>query len=147
VSASDWRRDPARPSILFRGPLTTDEDCMPEVHASESDLGALLTERFPYAFPRLLIFRRNVVNVETRDGWRARAGVKGQSDYYVMGARVHVEIETKLLQGKWYKQQIAWRDRCAALDIPYLIARPAKGETSEQTVTRWLEEIGALVSC
>jgi hypothetical protein len=112
---------------------------------SEFDLGAALCLAFPARFPRLMIFRRNIVNVESRDGWRARAGVRGQADYYVMGAGVHLEIETKLHRHRWYAQQLAWRDRCAALGVPYLEARALAGEDPDVTVARWLDEIGALL--
>ena len=72
--------------------------------------------------------------------------MKGQADYYVMGQRTHVEVETKLLKGRWYSQQIAWRERCAALRIDYLIARPLHNEEPMQTVTRWIGEIAALAN-
>ena len=112
---------------------------------SESDLGALLCLAFPARFPRLLIFRRNIVNAETRDGWRARAGIRGQSDYYVMGEGVHIEIETKSARHKWYSQQLAWRKRCEELGVPYLEARALPDEEPDVTVARWLDEIGALM--
>ncbi len=112
---------------------------------SEADLGAMLCLAFPSRFPRLLIFRRNIVNVETKEGWRARAGIRGQADYYVMGAGVHIEVETKAHRHKWYEAQLAWRARCAELGVPYLEARAVKGEEPEQTVQRWLDEIAALV--
>jgi hypothetical protein len=113
--------------------------------ALESDLGALLCLAFPVAFPSLLIFRRQILNVETKEGWRARAGVKGQADYYVMGKRVHVEVETKNVAAKWYAQQVAWRARCAALEIPYLVARARMYEEPDVTVARWIEEIRGLI--
>jgi hypothetical protein len=113
---------------------------------SEADLGAALVLAFPSAFPRLMIFRRQILNVETKDGWRARAGVRGQADYYVMGHRTHVEVETKLPRGKWYAEQIAWRTRCTDLGIPYLIAQPRLHEEPDVTVQRWLLELRELVA-
>jgi hypothetical protein len=110
----------------------------------EADLGTMLCLAFPVAFPRLLIFRRQILNVETAGGWRARAGVRGQADYYVMGPRCHVEVETKAARPKWYKEQIAWRDRCVELGIPYLIARAKAHEDPEVTVARWLDELRQL---
>jgi hypothetical protein len=114
---------------------------------SEADLGAMLCLAFPGVFPRLRIFRRTVLNVETVDGWRARAGVKGQADYYIMGKRVHVEVETKAIPraSKWYKEQLAWRALCSQLEIPYLIARALPGETPDETVAKWLVELVPLV--
>ena len=112
---------------------------------TESDLGAMLCEAFPYAFPKLLIFRRNIVNTQSVDGYRARAGVKGQADYYIMGARIHVEVETKSASHKWYREQIQWRSRCQALGIPYLVARALPHEPPGDTVSRWLAEIRALI--
>lgn len=113
---------------------------------NESDLGALLTERFPYRFPHLQIDRRNILNVETSGGWRARNGKRGQADYFVYGPRVHVEVETKAARPKWYKEQLAWRALCQRLEIPYLIARALPGEEPEATVARWLEELRVLCS-
>lgn len=113
---------------------------------SEADLGLALSLAFPYRFPRLLIERRNILNVETRDGWRARSGKKGQADYFVSGRGVHIEIETKAAKHKWYAQQVAWRKRCGDLGIPYLVARALPGEDPDVTVARWLDEIEAMVS-
>ena len=110
----------------------------------ELDLGAILTERLPYALPDVLIFRRSILNVETKGGWRARAGVPGQADYYAVtrGGR-HVELETTAARGRLRPAQEAWRARCEALAIPYRVLRAAPGEAPEATVARWIEEIRA----
>ena len=111
----------------------------------ELDLGAALQVAFPYAFPRLMIQRRNIVNVETKAGWIARAGIRGQADFYIMGAGVHVEVETKSAKPKWYAAQVAWRDRCASLGIPYVALRALPKEAPDVTITRWLEELRCIL--
>jgi hypothetical protein len=102
--------------------------------------------RVPFVFPHVHVFRRQIVNVETKEGWRARAGIKGQADYYaIIDGGGHVEIETKAWKHKFYPEQIAWRKFCEDNRIPYMAPTARKGEEPEATVDRWIAELGELV--
>jgi hypothetical protein len=118
----------------------------PKPLASEGDLLSMLMQAVPYAIPDALIFRRPIINARTDQGWRARAGVRGQADaYMVMAGGRHIEIETKAAVHKWYPQQRAWRARCEELRIPYLMLRAGPGEAPADTVERWIAEIKAIL--
>ena len=117
----------------------------PLKHLTETQLLYKMLEAAPFALPGMRIFRRNIVNVETKGGWRARAGIKGQSDAYAIcrGGRI-IEIETKARTGRLSREQKAWRDFCLEWEIPYLTLIEKKGESPDETVLRWLAEIRAL---
>lgn len=114
---------------------------------SETDALHAFIEQVPFALPDVRVFRRTIVNVETKDGWRARSGIPGQADAYalVRGGR-HVEIETKSATHKLEPAQIAWRAYCASFAIPYMQPRVAKGETMEETVQRWIDELRSVLA-
>ena len=124
-------------------PVATGE----EWQMNETDLLHLFIKRAPFALPYLRVFRRNVLNVETKQGFRARNGIKGQADAYaiVHGGR-HVEIETKAARGVMAEQQKAWRAFCQTFDVPHLVLRARPAEPPGETVNRWIEEMRAVVA-
>lgn len=108
----------------------------------ESTLQAAFLLRAPERFPdELRLFRRNVV-VAQRGGRNVRAGIAGQSDLYayVRGGRC-LEIELKGLRTPVSPEQRAWAAWCESWGVPHLLLRAAKGETTEQTVERWCDEL------
>lgn len=110
---------------------------------NETDLLHVMIERVPFAIPDARMFRRNIINVTaTAQGrtWRARNGVVGQADAYVLlrGGR-HVEVETKAATGTMREAQLKWQSFCRAFRIPHLELRAEKNETPEATVERWVE--------
>ncbi len=113
---------------------------------NETDLLHLFIERVPFALRDVRVFRRNIINVETVHGFRARNGIKGQSDAYalVRGGRV-VELETKAARGVMRKAQIAWREWCLIWEIPHLVLRAEKGELPSDTVVRWIAKLEGVI--
>jgi len=113
---------------------------------NETDLLHLFIERVPHSLPDVRVFRRNIINVETVHGFRARNGVKGQADAYaiVRGGRC-VEIETKAARGVLQQAQRNWRAFCASFGVPHLVLRAAKGEEPSATVGRCIAELQAVV--
>jgi hypothetical protein len=116
---------------------------------TENQLLAKLLEAAPFALPNLRLFRRQVLHVEAigRDGHRFRvaAAAKGQCDAYALlrGGRC-IEIEAKARAGRLRPDQEAWRDFCRAWEIPWLMLKQEKGETGDETIVRWLVEVGTL---
>jgi hypothetical protein len=98
------------------------------------------------AMPSVRLFRRNVGVIMIEDRV-FKAGIKGQCDIYAYtkGGRV-VEIETKAKRGVLSENQKHWRDWCVSWGVPWMQLKPLKSETSEQTVTRWVEELRQCVS-
>lgn len=113
---------------------------------NETDLLHRFIERVPHALPYVRVFRRNVLNVQTIQGFRARNGTKGQADAYalVLGGR-HVEIETKAARGVMADAQIAWRAFCDTFRVPHLVLRARKGEPADATVARWIDELREMI--
>jgi hypothetical protein len=113
---------------------------------SESDLMWKLIEAIPYAIPNARPFRRTVVNVEAKQGFRVRAGLKGQADLYLILKGGHIiEIETKAKGGVLSPEQKAWRSWCEAWDVPHLVLIERKDEAPHETIVRWLGEISSVV--
>lgn len=114
---------------------------------SETDLLHILIERVPHVLPHVRVFRRNVINVEARGGFRVRNGIKGQADAYalVLGGR-HIEIETKAARGVMREAQERWRAYCLAFQIPHLVLRAKKDEAPVVTVERWVNELAEVVN-
>lgn len=119
---------------------------MPAIN--ETDLLHLLMQRAPLAIPELWrIERRNIINVATVHGARVRNGVRGQADAFALtkGGR-HVEIETKSARGVLEEAQRRWRAACAAASVPHLVLRARPRETPDETVSRWIEELRAVIA-
>jgi len=121
---------------------------------NETDLLHAFRERAPHALPGLFVERRNILNVQTVHGFRARNGIIGQADSFAVYLGRHVEIETKAARGTMRDAQVAWRKRCVegAGPLPplcqHLVLRARKEEESSATVSRWIEELrGALHAC
>lgn len=109
---------------------------------SETDLLHRFIERTPHALPHVRVFRRSIINVEAKGGFRVKNGIKGQADAYalVRGGR-HVEIETKAARGVMRSRQEAWRLFCESFQIPHLVLRARRGETPDATIERWIQEL------
>lgn len=114
---------------------------------NETDLLHHLILRAPLEIPDLWrIERRNIINVETKHGARVRNGVKGQADAFALthGGR-HIEIETKAARGVLAEAQERWRAACIARGVPHLVLRARRDEAPEDTVSRWIDELRAVV--
>jgi hypothetical protein len=114
----------------------------------ENDLLHWLILRAPQQIaPLWRIERRNIINVETRQGFRVRNGIKGQSDAFALlrGGR-HIEIETKAARGALREAQERWRAACLAHDVPHLVLKAHSKETPEATVNRWIAELAEVVT-
>ncbi len=113
---------------------------------TELDLMWSLMARAPAALPDLRLFRRSVVNVEAKRGFRVKAGIPGQCDIYAIqkGGRI-VEVETKARRGVLSPAQKSWQSFCLSWGIPHLVLRELPQETAEQTVSRWVEELRACI--
>jgi hypothetical protein len=114
---------------------------------NETDLLHHFILRAPLEIPHLWrIERRNIINVETVHGARVRNGVKGQCDAFALTRRgLHIEIETKAARGVLALDQLRWRSACAAAGVPHLVLRARRDEKPEETVTRWIDELRAVV--
>jgi hypothetical protein len=113
---------------------------------SETDLLWQLIKEAPVSLPDVRVFRRNILNVATVQGFRAVNGIKGQADAYALarGGR-HIELETKAARGAMRDAQERWRAWCVGWEIPHLVLKAGKRETPDATVRRWIEELrGAL---
>lgn len=113
---------------------------------NETDLMRLLIERAPHAILGIHVERRNILNVATVHGFRARNGIVGQADTFAIYRGLHLELETKAARGAMADAQRAWRRRCTESVVgpplcPHLILRAAKGEEPSATVSRWIEEL------
>ena len=113
---------------------------------NETDLLHLFIERTPFALPHVRVFRRNIINVETKQGFRVRNGIKGQADAYALvEGGLHIELETKAARGVLAEHQLAWRDHCRSRRIPHLVLRARRGEQPMKTVDRWIGELRAVL--
>ena len=113
---------------------------------SETDLLHRFIERVPHMLPHVRVFRRNVLNVETVHGFRARNGIPGQADAYaIVEGGLHVELETKAARGTLAEAQKAWRASCLRRRVPHLVLRAHRNEDPDATVGRWIAELQAAV--
>jgi hypothetical protein len=119
---------------------------------TEGDLMWKFIQSVPWAIPTARPFRRSILNVEainkrTGEHFRAKAGVEGQCDIYLLlrGGRI-VEVETKARRGVLSPAQRAWRAFCLEWGIPHIVLQEKRGETPDETVNRWLGEIRAVVA-
>jgi hypothetical protein len=76
-----------------------------------------------------------------------RFAIPGQCDLYgiTRGGR-HIEVELKSLKKPLSPEQRAWAAWCKEWDVPHAVLRSEKGETVEQTVSRWCEELKTLLA-
>jgi hypothetical protein len=113
---------------------------------NETDLLHAFIEAAPFALPNVRIFRRNVINVQAVQGFRARNGIPGQADAYaIVKGGLHIEIETKAARGKLAAAQLRWRDFCHTWRVPHLVLRAGNGEAPDATIERWLSELLAAI--
>lgn len=114
---------------------------------NETDLLHIFIERVPFVLPQCRVFRRAIINVEAKQGFRVRNGIKGQADAYalVKGGR-HVEIETKAARGTLREAQEAWRAWCAEWGVPHLVLKARKNDHPMVTVERWVNELAGVVN-
>lgn len=114
---------------------------------NETDLLHLFMLRAPLAVADLWrVERRNIINVQSTYGARVRNGIKGQADAFALfRGGCHVEIETKAARGILEDAQRRWRSACLANRVPHLVLRAARQESPEDTVTRWIDELRAVV--
>lgn len=114
---------------------------------NETDLLHHFILRAPLEIPALWrVERRNIINVATVHGARVRNGIKGQADAFALTrGGLHIELETKAARGVLAEAQERWRDACQAAGIPHLVLRARRGETPGETVTRWIDELRAVV--
>lgn len=112
---------------------------------SESDLKSALLLAAPRALPTLRLFVRPVMRVR-RDERVYSVGIRGQSDLYgLVRGGGHIELELKDVHTVTSPAQRDWRAFCLAWGVPHLELRARAGESIDQTVARWLDEIRALL--
>ena len=109
---------------------------------TESQLQGALLLAAPKHLPDLRLFRRNVgvVAVGPR---RIRFGIAGQCDLWgVTRGGVHVELELKTSTGRLSEDQVRWSEWCHGWGVTWMLLQAWKGETIQQTIDRWVYEIG-----
>jgi hypothetical protein len=129
---------------------------------NETDLVKLFVARVPHVLPDCRAFERTIIDavvillhhfflwLKTRAGepikTRLRSGVAGQSDVWILvkGGR-HIEVEAKAARGVMREAQERWKEFCGVWGVDHLIVRAKKGETPEETVDRWVEELRSVV--
>ena len=110
----------------------------------ESTLQSALLLAAPGELPNVRFFRRNVGVAKMR-GATVSFAVAGQCDLYglVKGGRA-LEVE-RIATGTLKPDQRDWRDWCVAWSVPHIVLKAKKDETVEQTVSRWIVELRALI--
>lgn len=109
---------------------------------SEAQLQTAFLLAAPAALPTLRLFRRNIGVARLHGGHVVRFGVPGQSDLWgVTRGGVHLEVECKAYGGRLSPDQLRWSEWCATWGIRWVLLKAWKGETSEQTVERWVYEV------
>ena len=116
---------------------------------NETDLVKLFVARVPFVLPTCRAFIRTIIDrVVDIDGRtvRLRANEPGQGDAWVLvkGGR-HIEVEAKAARGVLRAAQERWQGFCASWGVDHLVVRAKKGETPEETVGRWCDELRAVV--
>ena len=111
----------------------------------ESTLQSALLLAAPSELPNVRFFRRNVGVAKMR-GATVSFAVAGQCDLYglVKGGRA-LEVELKSATGTLEPDQRDWRDWCLTWGVPHIVLKAKKDETVEQTVSRWIVELRALI--
>lgn len=93
--------------------------------------------------PGVRFFRRQVLRVELEPGLHVSAGIPGQADAYfiVKGTALHGECEFKSASGRLSAAQLRWKAFCESWGILFLELKAQRGETSEATISRWIQEL------
>ena len=108
----------------------------------EGDYQRALLARVSLEFRDVRFFRRNTGAIKVDDRV-FRAGIKGQSDLYVLGrGGWHGEVEVKRF-GKLSPAQEHWRDWCRAWGVPWTVVEARMGEPVTLTIARWVKELRA----
>lgn len=109
---------------------------------SETTTQRLLLLTAPQRLPDLRLFRRNVGVARAASGNMVRFGIKGLPDVYGLwkGGK-YIELELKSKTGRLTPEQAAYRAWCERWGVPHLVLIQRAGETDEETVTRWIQEI------
>lgn len=117
---------------------------------TENEVAAKFAAEVPFQLPQVRVFRRNIVNADVeRNGrhFRARAGIKGQADYYaIVDGGGHIEIETKAAKGRMLDEQKAWRALMISMRVPHLVLRILPNEHPDATVDRWIRALRDVVA-
>jgi hypothetical protein len=111
--------------------------------------------QMPHALPHVRLFYRNiidrhVIDPRTHREYQLKSGSPGMADLYGHARAspwpIPIEIELKTWDGRQSKEQRAWQAFTTMMKIPYLLLRQKKGETTDQTVSRWIQEVKALLT-
>lgn len=109
----------------------------------------------PRAFADARFFYRNIINRRVRDlhtnrEYQLVSGSAGMADLfgYARGSPVAIpfEIELKSWSGSQTKEQRAWQRTMVMIGVPFLLLKQKKGETTSQTISRWISEVKALLN-
>lgn len=119
---------------------------------NETDLLFKFMADVPRILPHVRVFRREIIRrqqmISGRSGqsYFVSAGIPGQGDAYayVRGGRV-VEIEVKAAKGTMREAQKRWREFCVDWRISHIILRAQVCEEPSVTVSRWIDELSALI--
>ena len=124
------------------------------VKLTEATLRQRLMIEAPRAIPNLRLFYRNIIDQRVERNGRSyslKSGTPGMADLFGFyrtraGPAIPIELELKAWNGVQSKEQIAWMTFVTMMTIPFLLLRQRKTETTDQTVSRWLTEVEALLS-
>ena len=124
-----------------------------EVKLTEQTLRERFLVEAPKAIPTLRLFYRNIIDQRVERNGRSyslKSGTAGMADLFGFDRRgspaIPVELELKAWNGVQSKEQIAWMTFVTTMKIPFLLLRQKRTETTEQTVSRWLTEVEAMLS-
>lgn len=114
---------------------------MTTISPSEKELQSALLLAAPAAIPNLRLFRRNIGKARFKSAVVSFA-IKGQSDLYGIwrGGRV-IELELKTSTGALSPEQLSWQAFCRSWGVSHLVLRAREGESTSDTVARWIIEI------
>lgn len=112
----------------------------------ESQLQAALLLALPARLPDVRFFRRNV-GAAKMHGVTVRFAIPGQCDLYgvTRGGR-HLEVELKAAGKRLEPDQKTWAAWCTEWRVPHIVLTGRAGETVEETVERWIRELGPLLA-
>ena len=115
----------------------------------EETLKSALLRDAPRVIPNIRLFIRARGVAKMASGNTVSFGLDGQCDltaYVRDSGGVSIEIELKKSTGRLRPDQEVWRAFCLAWGIPWILLKGGKGETIEQTMTRWFVELTPLVN-